>query len=146
MLIGAVALMAALVSAHAQSTSQVVADIPFEFAVGGKLLKAGEYSVGGFTGTGATVLIRSWDSRGSAFRLTNAIQATNVPEKSKLVFHRYGQRYFLSEVWAPGQQTGRQLVKSAEERSVEKQLAAISSKSELAQHSYETVEVIAMAR
>ena len=78
-------------------------------------------------------------------RPIDEIEPASTRER-EVVFHRYGQRYFLSEVWAPGQQTGRQLVKSAEERSVEKQLAAISSKSELARNSYETVEVVAMVR
>lgn len=146
MLIAGVALMAALVSAHAQSSGPVNIDIPFEFAVGGKSLKAGEYSVRAYTTSGDAVLIRSRDSHGAAVRLTRSIQASIVPEKSKLVFHRYGQRYFLSEVWTAGEQTGRQLTKSSEERALQNQLAAISSKSELAQHSYETVEIIAMVR
>jgi len=145
MLIAAVALMAALVSAHAQSSS-VVADIPFEFAVGGKSLKAGEYTVKPFTTNGDAVLISNQDSNERVIRLTNTIRARNVPEQAKLVFHRYGQRYFLSEIWTTGEQTGRQLRKSNEERAIESQLAAISSKSELARSSYETVEIVAMVR
>lgn len=146
MLIAAVALMAALVSANAQSSGPVVADIPFEFAVGGKSLTAGEYTVRAFTTNGAAVLISSRDSNDGAIRLTQSIQARIVPQQAKLVFHRYGQRYFLSEVWTPGERTGRQLQKSREERAIESQLAAISSKSELARSSYETVEIVAMVR
>ncbi len=145
MLIAAVALMAALVSAHAQSRS-VVADIPFEFAVGGKSLKAGEYSVRAFTTKGDALLISNQDSNDSAIRLTHSIQARIVPQQAKLVFHRYGQRYFLSEVWTPGEGTGWQLQKSGEERAIEGQLAAISSKSELARSTYERVEIVAMVR
>jgi hypothetical protein len=145
MFIAAVALMAALVSAHAQSSS-VVADIPFEFAVGGKSLGAGEYSVRAFTTNGEALLISSQDSNDRVIRLTQSIQARIVPQRAKLVFHRYGQRYFLSEVWTPGELTGRQLQKSSEERAIEGQLAAISSKSELARSSYETVEIVAMVR
>ncbi|MGI8897095.1 MAG: hypothetical protein ACR2IB_01755 [Pyrinomonadaceae bacterium] len=145
MLIAAVALMAALVSAHAQSRS-VVADIPFEFAVGGKSLKAGEYSVRAFTTKGDALLISNQDSNDSAIRLTHSIQARIVPQRAKLVFHRYGQRYFLSEVWTPGEGTGWQLQKSGEERAIEGQLAAISSKSELARSTYERVEIVAMVR
>ncbi|MCM3906277.1 MAG: hypothetical protein ND866_31705 [Pyrinomonadaceae bacterium] len=145
MLVAGVALMAALVSAHAQSSS-VVADVPFEFTVGGKSLKAGEYSVRAFTASGDTLLIRNQDSNAAIIQLTNSIRARIAPEQGKLVFHRYGQRYFLSEVWTTGEPTGRQFRKSAEERAIERQLAAISSKSELAQSSYETVEIIAMVR
>ncbi len=144
MLIAAVALMAALVSAHAQSPGPVVADIPFEFAVGGKSLRAGEYSLRAFTTNGDALLISSKDSNDKAIRLTQSIQARIVPQQGKLVFHRYGQRYFLSEVWTAGERTGQQLRKSDEERAIEGQLAGISSKSELARSSYETVEIVAM--
>jgi hypothetical protein len=145
-LIAAVALMAALVSANAQSISPVVANIPFDFTVGGKSLKAGEYSVRAFTSKGDTLLISNQKSNDGAIRLSQSIEARNVPKHGKLVFHRYGQRYFLSEVWTTGERTGRQLNKSSEERAIEGQLAAISSKSELARSSYETVEILAMVR
>ncbi|MCM3869517.1 MAG: hypothetical protein ND895_02305 [Pyrinomonadaceae bacterium] len=146
MLIGAVAMMAALVSAHAQSSSHIVADVPFEFSVGSKPLSAGEYSVRSITTNGDTVLISSRDSNEAAVRLTNSIQAGVAPAKTTLVFHRYGQRYFLSEIWISGERTGRQLLKSGQERELQNQLAATSSKSELARNSYEKVEVIAMVR
>lgn len=145
MLIAGVVLMAALVSAHAQSTS-VAADVPFEFTVGGKSLKAGEYSIRAFTTSGEALLISSQDSSDAAIRLTNTIEARIVPKQGKLVFHRYGQRYFLSEVWTRGERTGRQLQKCDEERAMERQLAAIPSKSELARNSYETVEIVAKVR
>jgi len=145
-LIAAVALMAALVSANAQSSGSVVADIPFEFAVGGKSLRAGEYSVRAFTTNGGALLISNQDSNDGAIRLTESIEARIVPQQAKLVFHRYGQRNFLSEVWTAGQRTGRQLQKSDEERAIEGQLAAISPKRELARSSYETVEIVAMVR
>ena len=145
MLVAGVALMAALVSAYAQSPGSIVADVPFDFTVGSKSLKAGEYSVRAFTKSGNTVLISNKDRSDVAVRLWNSIQVT-TPQEAKLVFHRYGQRYFLSEVWNLGEQTGRQLVKSREERALETQLAANSSKSEVARNSYETVEILAMIR
>lgn len=145
MLIAGVALMAALVSAHAQSTS-VVANVPFEFTVGGKSLKAGEYSVRDFTTSSGALLVQNKDSNASAVRMTNTIESRIAPKQGKLIFHRYGQRYFLSEVWTPGERIGRQLRKSDEERTIERQLAANPSKSELAQSSYEKVEIVAMVR
>lgn len=146
LLVAAVALMAALVSAHAQSSVIVMADVPFEFAVGGKTLKAGEYTVRAMTANADALLIRSKDSSGSAIRLSNSIQSRDIQEKAKLVFHRYGERYFLAEVWTPGERTGRKLQKSSAERAIESQLAANPSKSDLARNSYETVEIVAMVR
>lgn len=146
MLVAGVALMAALVSAHAQSSTTVVAAIPFEFTIGGTSLKSGEYSVKAFTANGDALLISSRDSNDRAIRLSRSIEARVVPQQAKLVFHRYGQRYFLSEVWISGERTGRMLQKSREERAIEGQLAAISSKSELARSTYQTVEIVAMVR
>ncbi len=145
MLIAGVVLMAALVSAHAQSRS-VVADVPFEFTVGGKALKAGEYSVRAFASNGDALLISNQESNDSVIRMTNTIEARILPKQGKLVFHRYGQRYFLSEVWTPGERIGRKLLKCDAERAIESQLAAIPSKSELARSSYERVEIVAMVR
>jgi hypothetical protein len=62
---------------------------------------------------------------------------------ARLVFHRYGQRYFLAEVWNGADKVGRQLMKSRDELAIERELASISSKSEMAQSCYETVEVLA---
>ena len=145
MLVAAVALMAALVSAHAQS-SQIVADIPFDFTVGSKSLKAGEYTVRSLSSNNDVLLITGQETKDVAIRLTQSVEARKAPEKATLVFHRYGQRYFLSEVWTNGDTTGRRLRKSAEERAIEGQLAAIPAKSELARSSYERVEIVAMVR
>jgi len=146
MLIAGVAMMVALVSAHAQSSTSVVANVPFEFTVGGKSLKPGEYSVRAFTANGDTLLISNQMSNDGALRLSQTIEAREIPKQAKLVFHRYGQRYFLSEVWSTGERMGRRLQKSSEERAIEGQLAAIPSKSDLARSSYETVEIVAMVR
>jgi hypothetical protein len=62
------------------------------------------------------------------------------------VFHRYGERYFLAEVWNGVDRTGRQLLKSQEESAIEREFASISTKSETAKNSYETVEVLAALR
>ncbi len=90
--------------------------------------------------------IRNQDSNRAAIRLAIPIQVRKASDKGKLVFHRYGQNYFLSEVWSGGESTGRQLLKSKQERTMESQLAAISSKSELAVNNYETIEIVAMVR
>lgn len=146
MVIVAVSFMTAVTSANGQSPRTVVADVPFNFNVGGKALMAGKYSVKAFTANGDALAISNKQSNRTAIRLTLSIQARRAPEQSKLVFHRYGQRYFLSEVWSAGERTGRQLLKSKEERAIESQLAANPSKSKLASSAYEIVEIVAMVR
>jgi hypothetical protein len=140
----ALAIVTAVVSANAQSSNRVTADIPFEFVVGDKTLPAGEYSVKAANTEGDALMIMGADNGKAAIRLSAPAEEMKNTG-SRLVFHRYGQNYFLAEVWH-GDSTGRKLVKSKQERAIERELAAIPSKSELAQSTYETVEVVAVFR
>lgn len=145
MLIVVIALATAVASANAQS-NKVVADIPFEFSVGYKTMAAGEYSVQAVVTAGDGLMIQSADGKTSALRLSEATERMKIKTHARLVFHRYGERYFLAEVWNGTDTSGRQLMKSLEERAIESELASISSKSETAQTTYETVEVVATFR
>lgn len=145
MVIVAVAFMTAVASsANGQSAQAVIANVPFEFKVGDKALPAGEYTVRAITAGGDALAIRSPNS--GAVRLSQSIETLKASEKGKLVFHRYGDTYFLSQVWAPGERMGRQLLKSKGERTIEGQLAAIPSKSDRARSGYEVVEIVAIVR
>jgi hypothetical protein len=142
----ALALASAVASAKPQSVDKVVADIPFEFSVGYKTMPAGEYSVKSITNSGNGLLIQSADGTISALRLSNETSRDKNKSHARLVFHRYGDRYFLAEVWTGIDNTGRQLVKSQEERAIERELASTSTKDQPAPATYETVEVLAMLR
>ena len=145
MMIFALALATAVVSANAQSANRVMANIPFEFVVGDKTLSAGKYSVQPANASSNALGIQNIDNGMSAVRLSNQTQEDRTKTRVRLVFHRYGQNYFLAEVWN-GDSTGRQLLKSRQERAIERELASIPSKSQLAQSTYETVEVVAVLR
>jgi hypothetical protein len=142
-LIVGLAFVSAVASAKGQST-QAVAKVPFEFIVGGKTLPSGQYTVSALSDTNkAAMVIRG---RSSAIRLTNEIQTNKNKEQARLVFHRYGEHYFLSEVWMGADSNGRQLVKSRQEGSIERELASLGSKSKLAQNTYAVVEIVATLR
>jgi hypothetical protein len=55
---------------------------------------------------------------GSGFITTNP-EIGKSSDKGKLVFQRYGDQYFLREVWAANSETGQKCVKSKLEREVE---------------------------
>jgi hypothetical protein len=134
-------LAAAVTSANGQSTSVLVtADIPFDFIVADKTLPAGEYTVRMATTNG--VKISSRDGESSAMRLSHLAVETSKKRNARIVFHRYGQQYFLAEIWS-GESYGRQLLKSKKERHLrqEQELASNASKG-----GYEIVEVIAQVR
>lgn len=148
-LIVTLALATAVVSANGQATSgKVVANVPFEFSVGYKAMPAGEYSVQPIASANG-LLIQSADGKASALRLSDATERIKDKSHARLVFHRYGDRYFLAEVWNGVDNTGRQLTKSQEERAIQDELAKIASASDNAHASqapYETVEVLAALR
>ena len=145
LLVVVLALATAVVSANAQQANKIVANIPFEFSVGYKTMPAGEYSVQTISAGGNALMVQSTDGKRAAVRLTEESERAKKTH-ARLVFHRYGDRYFLAEVWNGGERTGRQLLKSQEERVIEGELASISSQSELAQSPYKTVEVLATLR
>lgn len=145
MLMVALALATAVVSANAQSPNTVRANIPFEFVVGDKTLPAGKYFVTATNAAGDALMIQGADNGKAAIRLSVRTEPDRKNTHARLVFHRYGQNYFLAEVWS-GESTGRQIVKSRQERAIERELASIPSKSDLAQSTYETIEVVAVRR
>ena len=98
--------------------------IPFDFVIAGKTLPAGEYVVERSTQHSAAGLsIRSVGRNSGVYVLTANVESNERPEDSKLVFNRYGDRYFLSEFWTAGQASGRKLIKSGEERAFEREAA-----------------------
>lgn len=133
-------------SASAQLSDRVVANIPFEFSVGYKVMPAGEYSVRTLSTTGNALMIQSADGKTSALRLSDATERVKGNTHARLVFHRYGERYFLAEVWNGIDQTGRQLLKSQEESAIERELASNSVNSDTPKNTYETIEVVASLR
>jgi hypothetical protein len=141
----ALAIVTSVVSANAQSRMTVSTNIPFEFVVGDHTLPAGEYVIEAVISGGAALAIRGSDNGESVVRLAEPIGAMSKRKSARLVFHRYGQNYFLTQIWS-GDSLGRQLVKSKQERATERELASIPSKSELAESTYETIEVVAVLR
>ena len=110
----AVAAVIGLPAVYAQSPVMLKADVPFDFTIGNQDFSAGECTVQAFS-TDVTV-IRNLDTRQAKIVLTNAVLAGKTPSEAKLIFHRYGERYFLAQIWTPANVYGRQLPKSKAER------------------------------
>ena len=119
----------AVVSAYSLSVENFVVNIPFSFTIGDKTFPAGRYRVEPISFSGATlnskVVIRSTSGDKSTIVSTLPIQASGIQDQSKLVFNRYGDQYFLSQVWTAGNSAGRivresrieeRLAKNVEER------------------------------
>ncbi|MGC1415906.1 MAG: hypothetical protein WA817_11520 [Candidatus Acidiferrum sp.] len=115
---GMMALAAVASPRVAQAQEIMKVDVPFDFVAGNRSLPAGEYSVN-VSGPMHTLMLLNRDVSGaSAILGTNAVLAIEPQSQSKLIFNRYGDRYFLSQVWSEGSPSGRQLQKSAREKEI----------------------------
>ncbi|MGB9467494.1 MAG: hypothetical protein WBR10_20465 [Candidatus Acidiferrum sp.] len=112
----AVTMMASTRVARAQEP--MVVNVPFDFVAGSKTFPAGEYAVKTTGPTHTLVLIDRKHATTSIFLNTNAVVANDAQSESKLVFNRYGDHYFLSQVWSAGNTRGRQLIKSTREKEI----------------------------
>ncbi|HEV8370721.1 MAG TPA: hypothetical protein VGQ39_22415 [Pyrinomonadaceae bacterium] len=105
----------------AQSACGVRADVPFDFIVGDKTLSAGKISVRGASASDVGPLsISNFDKGESAFRMALLLTGSDTTERGKLVFHKYGNQYFLAQVWIPGYKA-LELIKSRGERAIERE-------------------------
>jgi hypothetical protein len=120
----------AVASTRAQSPggNQMVT-IPFDFFVGADKLPAGEYTLRA-EDSSAAMRIQRRDQSTSAYFSIRPIEGPKIQNQSKLVFHKYGDDYFLSQVWTAGRATGEQLSKTKRERLAEPEIAKRAGKPE----------------
>ena len=114
-------LMLTAANASAQSERSKAIKIPFNFIVGQKTLPAGEYTVEPNRKDFDKVwLIQSRDGQASVLIMTMLAQANKTQENTRVVFNKYGDQYFLSQIWTPGNSTGRELLMPRLERELAK--------------------------
>jgi len=132
--------MGAAAAAFAQMPgTSIRANIPFAFSVRGKTLPAGEYEIKRVFDSPDMLIISSvsrHEHEHAAFNTEPT--ASRKPLKSgELVFHRYGDSYFLAEILTTFDQMGHQLAPSHQEREARREMA-INGK----QEEPETVAVV----
>ena len=116
----ALAFLAAAQFVRAQEP--MLASVPFAFTAGDTALPAGQYRVEKVRNDSPVLLIRCTEGSPAIIVMTSPASANARQDKSKLIFHRYGNRYYLAQVWSAGSSSGRTLPKSAKEK--EQALAA----------------------
>jgi hypothetical protein len=114
------------VPAHAQTPGTTIrATIPFDFIVRGKTLPAGNYEIRRISDSPEGLVIRNVnEKRDHAMFQTEPVEPREIPNRSEIVFHRYGDSYFLSEVLTDGEETGQELVPSRAERRLRSEMAS----------------------
>jgi len=114
--------------AQAQQAQRVVTfKAPFAFAVEHSTLPAGEYTILEQSGW---VQIQAKDGKAKTQVLTLPVttRSQETVENSHVVFHNYAGHMYLAQVWASGQEKGRELLESREEQQLAKKekMAAVS--------------------
>ncbi len=124
-LVSMFSLCAAVASANAQLSNPIRVKVPFDFNVGHKKLPAGEYTFSRLSGfsDNKVILVSGADASARVFQSTFAAHVLTPKNKSTLVFHKYGDQYFLEQIWSGGEQAGSQVPESRSERTIERQLA-----------------------
>jgi hypothetical protein len=108
----------------------MLVNIPFQFVAGNVTLPAGEYRIQKLDRSAGILVINCSDPDASVMVVTFSAQSNEPQTKSKLVFNRYDNRYFLSQVWAAGSVRGRQLLKSPREKELTR-VASIETKTQV---------------
>lgn len=123
-MVGIFGLFLVAACANAQ-TMKVTADIPFNFVVDKASLPAGSYSIDSVSSSKA-LMFRGDNVQENLIVLSNRTETLNASPNTRLVFHRYGDQYFLAQIWVQGETAGRQLRMTRREAEVAKNTQAQS--------------------
>jgi hypothetical protein len=109
--------LALLAAASAFGQQKLRYDIPFEFHFADTVMPAGQYEVNAAANNVRHFLsLECYTCQVHAYSTTFGIGGGgNLPDQGRLVFNKYGETYFLSEVWTPGDSQGGGLTKSKTE-------------------------------
>jgi hypothetical protein len=100
-------LVLAMSNAQAQTSGKTTVRIPFDFVAGKSKLKVGTYSIRRVSDS--AMVIRNEDNGTSAILSAPLALGIRAGEPGRrVVFNRYGDLYFLSQVWLQAD-SGRQL-------------------------------------
>jgi len=106
----ATALLLAAVSVYVQAQERqlLTATVPFAFTVENSNLPAGAYTVSTLPPYNM-VKVQSADGRKVAMISAIPSHSSGESQQAKLVFHRFGNQYFLAQVWELGSNVHRDL-------------------------------------
>lgn len=117
----------AAVSTRAQATYGVRGNVPFDFIVGDKTIPAGLIIAHGVSADSGGVLSIGNVAQGKqAMRVGRKLPGAEDSDQCKLVFHKYGNRYFLAQIWMTGYPAW-EVKKSKQERSIEWEMRLVKN-------------------
>jgi hypothetical protein len=114
------ALALAVTTVASAQTIKVKVNVPFGFIVNRATLPAGEYLMESVDDAGKVLAIRDLDTNTAKLVIFNSCRSSKTESQTKLIFHRYGDRYFLNQIWVEGNSSGHELSPSPREKEVAK--------------------------
>lgn len=69
---------------------------------------------------GKVLAIRDLDTKATSLVVSNSCRSRDFASQTKLIFHRYGERYFLNQIWVEGNDSGHELLPSPREKEIAK--------------------------
>ena len=82
---------------NALAQNEVKVNVPFSFTAGTSTMPAGSYTIKSDSGSRNLVYLTNWGENTKSMAL-GVTEEGNPSETGKLVFHRVGDQYFLSEI------------------------------------------------
>lgn len=109
--------LAFMAATQVKAQQPLYANVPFGFTAGKIDLPAGTYRIMKVADHSPAVLIQSTNGSPAVFLISSVAlpKSQSQQSQSRLVFHRYGGRYFLSQVWREDAVSGRQFPVTTEE-------------------------------
>jgi len=95
--------------------SRMLTQVPFGFVVGNKIMPAGAWTVQAASTDDQAVMIRNSDAKIGLFSTISRNESVRPAGYSALLFKRYGDQYFLSEIRLEGSNTAYRLPESGAE-------------------------------
>jgi hypothetical protein len=97
--------------------------IPFDFIIRGKTLPSGKYEIKRLGDQPDGLLVYNITNHQHAVFESEPVQTSKPPRRGEVVFHEYGDTYFLAQIWTGGEEEGRELTPSRDEKRLERDLA-----------------------
>jgi hypothetical protein len=100
-----------------QAQSQLKADVPFTFSVDKQSMSAGNYEIDYLNAN--VLVLRDLDTKHARLLMkSHDVQAANI-RNAHLVFHKYDNEYFLTQIWKGDSSTGIELPMSRREKEIQ---------------------------
>ena len=118
-MLGCLSMAALAVVLAAPVSAQILtlrASVPFDFVVSGRTMPAGDYVLGTLGDVGLLRVQNTVAGITPAFSMTNAGAGPSDSDSAFLTFRRYGNDYFLAEIWNGSAAVGRSVPMSPTER------------------------------